>query len=111
MITVHYEESSMGTFSLAASGHAGAGPRGSDPVCAAVTALCYTLAQALRTQREKLREAPQIQIREGHARIAAQPTREGAAEIGHTFRVVCGGLRLLAHNYPEHIQWKGNWNL
>lgn len=111
MITVQFERREDGVYALTASGHAGAGPRGGDPVCAAVTALCYTLAQALQLQREKLRESPQIQIREGYARIEAQPAREGAGEIGHTFRVVCAGLAMLAHNYPAYIQWKGNWSL
>ena len=95
---------------LAAAGHAGAAARGMDPVCAAVTALFYTLAQCLWEQRQLLEEVPRIRIEDGAAEITARPAGEGRAAMEHSFWVVYTGLKLLAHNYPEHIkiQEKGN---
>ena len=104
MITLCFERNEGESIRLSASGHAGAALRGMDPVCAGVTALCYTLAQCLLDQRKLLREDPHIRIQSGTADMVARPTREGMAAVEHTFRVVETGLRLLASNYPEHIK-------
>ena len=104
MITVQFEKTGEGILRLTAAGHAGAGPRGADPICAAVTALCYTLAQALQLQRRQLAEDPHIRIREGAAELTARPIPEGAAEVTQTFWVVWTGLKLLEHNYPENLK-------
>ena len=102
MIKVQFEKKEE-ICRLSVTGHAGAAPQGSDPVCAAVTALCYTLAQALTLE---LREKARVSLREGAAEITAPA--EGAAE--HTFWVVRTGLRMLAYNYPEHITMEEKTN-
>ena len=99
MIKVRFEKKEE-ICRLSVTGHAGAAPRGADPICAAVTALCYTLAQALTLQ---LGEKARISIREGAAEIAAP----GSQTAEHTFWVVWTGLRMLAYNYPEHITVEG----
>lgn len=104
MITLHFEREKDGALGLSVCGHAGAAVRGADPVCAGVTALCYTLAQALSDQRQLLREDPHICLLPGKGEIQARPKEEGAAAVEHTFRVVWTGLRLLSHNYPEYIK-------
>ena len=109
MITVHFEKTED-SMTLSAAGHAGAAERGMDPVCAAVTALFYTLAQCLAQQRQLLEEAPHIRIGEGEAEITARPGESGAAAVEQSFWVVRTGLKLLACNYPAHIKIheKGN---
>ena len=71
-------------------GHAGAGLRGSDPICAALSMLMYTLIEA----------CPEARVRsgDGYCRI------EGSGRERASFDVVLGGLRLLAESYPAHVR-------
>ena len=70
-------------------GHAGAGLRGRDPVCAALSILLYTLA-----------ESPGVRARFGDGRARLRGGERAAYET------VARGLRLLAHSEPEHVRWE-----
>ena len=72
------------------AGHAGAKARGGDPVCAALSALLYTLIEAARPEEAALRP--------GFARV-----RGGRRAA---YRVVAAGLRRLAREYPECVRWQ-----
>ena len=69
-------------------GHAGAGLRGQDPICAALSILMFTLFEA--------EPAAQIRLREGRCRVRGGDRR--------SYELIAGGLRLLAENYPEHVR-------
>ena len=73
---------------LSVEGHAGAGPRGQDIICAGVSALVIALERA----------APGI-VGDGFALFA------GGEEAA--YRVIAGGLSALAERYPEHIKMTG----
>ena len=73
---------------LSIEGHAGAGPRGQDIICAGVSALVIALQRAV----------PGI-VGDGLAFFAGG---EKAA-----YRVVAGGLGALAERYPEYITMTG----
>ena len=70
------------------SGHAGAGPRGKDPVCAALSILLFTLFEA--------ESAAQLCLRDGWCRIRGGDRR--------SYALIAGGCRLLAEHYPAHVQ-------
>ena len=86
MTTIRYDPGLPG---MDFSGHAGAGPRGGDPVCAALSILLYTLA-----------ESPGVRARFGDGRARL---RGGDPAV---YETVARGLRLLAHSEPEHVRWE-----
>ena len=77
-----------GPGSLAIHGHAGAGPRGADIVCAAVSILAETLAASLPPEDSVLEP--------GRAEFRFSPGNPAAA---FTLR----GLELLAKNRPDAV--------
>lgn len=72
---------------LRLTGHAGAGERGSDPVCAALSILVY---------------APLDAGAEGDLSPGAAELRLPAADASLALR----GFRLLAESYPEYVSYK-----
>lgn len=69
------------------SGHAGAGERGSDPVCAALSILMYSLVASGAEGR----------VERGEAELLL-PDRD--------VDVALCGFRLLAESYPEYVSYK-----
>ena len=72
---------------LRLTGHAGAGERGSDPVCAALSILVYALLDAGAEGR----------VERGEAELLL-PDRD--------VDVALCGFRLLAESYPEYVSYK-----
>ena len=72
---------------LRLSGHAGAGERGSDPVCAALSILVYALLDAGAEGR----------VERGEAELLL-PDRD--------VDVALCGFRLLAENFPQNVEFK-----
>ena len=96
-------------------GHAGAGLRGQDPVCAALSILLFTLIDALPDARVSSgdgwccvdageHENP-IEARRQRARLgmeAGGSTAQLSPDL--VFSVVLRGLRLLAGAYPRYVR-------
>ena len=78
-------------------GHAGYAPKGQDIVCAAASALVFSLIGSLR-QEENLRE---VVIRPGDVTAAKGPCRE-------ELELVRCGLAQLAAQYPQCVEVEGN---
>lgn len=72
---------------LRLTGHAGAGERGSDPVCAALSILVYALLDAGAEGR----------VERGEAELLLP-----AADVD----VALCGFRLLAENFPQNVEFK-----
>lgn len=72
---------------LRLTGHAGAGERGSDPVCAALSVLVYALLDAGAEGR----------VERGEAELLL-PDRD--------VDVALCGFRLLAENFPQNVEFK-----
>lgn len=68
-------------------GHAGAGPRGKDPVCAALSILLFTLFEA--------EPAAMVRLRDGWCRVRGGDRR--------SYELIAGGCRLLAEHYPGQV--------
>ena len=83
-------------------GHAGAGKRGSDLVCAAASVLTYTAAAAARQlHREgKLEKAPRIRLEPGFALLTVQTL----PAAGSMLEVIATGFDLLAAQYPQNVR-------
>ena len=94
-----------GTITMKLSGHAGQAEKGADIVCAAVSILAYTVAQALQFMYEEdnLQKKPYLKLEEGDTVIVAKPNKDTYAEALHTFFVAQVGYHLLAHNYPQYV--------
>lgn len=91
---------------LTVKGHAGAGLYGSDPVCAAVSILVYTLAESVQVMEQKHRlTAATVHLASGCAVIAARPRRFSGRALDCTYKTVCHGFRLLAGEYPANLQF------
>lgn len=90
-------------FRLRAEGHAGAGKPGEDLVCAAITALFWTLAAAAE-------EIPEyrLQLHENEAKaefeLRCYPDEEQESTCGEMFRTIVAGLTSLEEEYPEFIR-------
>lgn len=79
---------------LAVRGHAEAGPHGADPVCAAVTALCWCAAANLQDY-----EGFEARMEPGDAEIRCPG--EAAREV---LRFVRNGLEVIEEHYPANVR-------
>ena len=93
---------------LTMDGHAGGGEKGHDLVCAAATALAYTLAgnvAKLCAEDKRHVRRPVLVLEEGHAEIACDAVHGMQAVAELVFDSVCMGFELLAQRYPENIKF------
>lgn len=103
MIAIDYKEHGN-VYELAVRGHAGYAPHGSDIVCAAVSALCQTLAASVA---EEIQDCT-LRQNAGEMYICARARCKSERLISlelfeHTLR----GLRALAREYPKNIKISG----
>ncbi len=100
MIVIRYEREKC---RLRVYGHAGAGRKGEDLVCAGASTLAYTLAASVaELERERKAEKSSILLQPGCADISCVP-RDPAAVQG-AFDTVYRGFRLLAKNYRKFVR-------
>lgn len=87
------------------TGHAGAAPHGEDLVCAAVSALVCTLAEAVR-RLERNHQAENVEIRlfAGDAEVSFVSEYECLANA--VVDTVCLGLECLAKEYPQYVRYE-----
>lgn len=106
MISVSFNKDESGNIMLHLQGHAGAGARGHDVICAGASMLCYTLAQVMQYmwEEKELSKKPQINLKEGDSFISAKPVDEHYNQCLHAFFVVQAGYALLAHSYPQYVE-------
>lgn len=103
MITASYRIED-GTLTLRLRGHAGSAPAGKDLLCAASTALIYTLAQNITDAADKLENQPVIDIREGAAKVSCTPKKLYLPGILVVYQTILTGFEVLAANYPQNFQ-------
>lgn len=96
------------TLSLNVKGHSGLDNTGKDIICACVTILVYTLAQAIKDikAQDGLEGKVFIKLDSGDAEIICTSKKETYSEVLHTFFIVQTGFNLLAHNYPKYVKLK-----
>lgn len=90
------------------SGHAGAGTKGNDLVCAAATILMRTLQAAV--QEEPARFMPNILKRDGYARIACSPKPKWTVRCREIYRTTFTRLPdIMARENPSLLEQIRNW--
>lgn len=84
-------------------GHAAFAHGGADIVCAAVSALCCTLAEAI-TRKQRTGEARMTLCRmnDGDVEIAAYPVGESVSLV-EIFETILVGFEMLCEEYPKHV--------
>lgn len=94
-----------GSLHMQAVGHAGAGPKGQDLVCAGVSTLAETLAQAVERLyfQGMLRRCPKVELYEGNAEIIAVPKERLHREVAMVFWTVQNGIAELAASFPGNV--------
>lgn len=92
MITVTYNKADC---ELTIKGHAGAGEYGHDLVCAAMSALWYTIRKAAQSRVDSaIYEAP------GDSEARLKPTHEAHIIMD----TVVNGIECIAEEFPENIK-------
>ena len=86
---------------LTLEGHAGAGVRGTDPVCAAVSRLSMTLERRVREREEDY--LPVVNRGPGRFRVECFPEEGFEASCRECFDTVAAGLALLAEERPAYV--------
>ena len=93
-ITIKYDE----WFDIQIEGHAGYAPKGSDIVCAAVSALYQTMVQTIQTR--SYGELKHIRSNDGFEHIIIRDiTREGVGAI----MAFITGCEEIAIAYPDYV--------
>ena len=105
MITVTYRPDKR---LLTIKGHAGAGDKGHDIVCAAASMVFYNLCQMLLEYNQDVVFArpPQMQDKPGNAYVEVTPATAYEAWIDHDIRYALTGFRLLEAQHPEYLNLK-----
>lgn len=92
---------------LTVTGHAGAAEPGKDLVCASASMLAYTLAANVANMADNGQvRNPVIKNNEGDAEISCTPRHNLKASVTLVFDSVCVGFELLAHDYPEFVNYE-----
>ena len=85
------------------AGHAGSAPKGQDIVCAAVSALYFTLAQELGRQEKK--QNGKLMLRDGgDVRTMRFTEVINGDEADHAFEMIVAGMELIEQRYGNYIQ-------
>ena len=105
MILSKFDTAADGSLHMKATGHAGAASKGQDLVCAGVSTLAQTLAEAVERlyYQGMLRRCPRVELYEGNAEIIAQPKPDFRAEAAMVFWTVQNGIAALAESFPENV--------
>ena len=93
---------------LLVKGHAGQAEIGKDIVCASASILAYTIAQVIKGMERHgdLVEPPTLDLDKGDATIKCRAKDDYLfSELMQDFFVIRTGYLLLAHNYPQFVEF------
>lgn len=91
---------------LTVTGHATDGKPFS-PVCAAVSALVYTLAALVADLAAESRVTDVLwDLKPGDACVACRPKSGEADRVAQGFHTVCRGFELLCTQFPDQVQYQ-----
>ena len=100
MIEVRY---SPADYRLSIRGHAGYAEAGKDIVCAAASALTYTLAMNIDALSHVYARRKTVRLSEGDSEISCVPVHGMRNVVRLIFEVVIMGYQALAEKYPENV--------
>lgn len=92
---------------LTVEGHANSGEPGHDLVCAAASALAYTLAANVANLADNGKvKAPNLILEPGKAEISSNPVSRFKDTVTLVYQAVCVGFEILAQEYPQYISYE-----
>ena len=91
------------TFTLDVTGHAEHGEKGEDIVCAAISTLFYTLAEALYDIRHMMEGDIVFSDEDGNGHISCEPKAEFEANVSLVFWTILKGFELVSKNYEKNV--------
>ena len=100
MITITFKPK---TLELEINGHSNQNEKGKDIVCAAISALFYTLGQALIDSDEMLEEKPIFKDEEGAGYLCCKPKKKFEGNIARSYWTILEGLQLVANEYKNFV--------
>jgi len=101
MTKVMYDEKNL---TMEIRGHAGYGPPGADIVCAAVSILCQTLIANLERWKDQGWNALEWHTETpGECYIRCTPYGYYSLPV-EMFRFTMVGLKMIAEEYPQHVE-------
>ena len=100
MINITFYPESLG---LKVEGHAQHGKKGEDIVCAAISTLFYTLAEALHQSDDMMTAPTMFEDNDGSGYIKCFPKEEYAGNVARTYWTILVGMELVANNYPNNV--------
>ena len=92
------------TYTVDIDGHAEADEKGKDIVCAAISALFFTLAESLYNSKEMLTEDMEYEQEDGNGHISCKPKPEYEANISLMYWTVLNGFNLIAEKYEKNVK-------
>lgn len=106
MIRARFYCPADGSIHMHIAGHAGAGVKGADLVCAGASMLACTLAGAVERMYEQqmLRRCPRVELADGAADIIAQPKPGVFQPVLMAFWTVETGIAALAESFPGNVR-------
>ncbi|MBR3963873.1 MAG: ribosomal-processing cysteine protease Prp [Clostridia bacterium] len=88
--------------SVTVRGHAESAPEGQDTVCAAISALTYTLAaDVCRLGCENL-----VRLQKGDAVISCTPPPALRSVADYLFESICVGFEIISRDYPKNVRYE-----
>lgn len=104
MIEVDYNRKKV---SVTIKGHANAGKKGEDLVCAACSQTAYIFAAAVYGMAEKnMGQEPTVELTSGDSKIVFKPYSESKHLCLFALDNIAKGFELLANTYPGKIYFK-----
>ncbi len=104
MTNVTYEPEE---YSLRVEGHTGAAPAGEDLICAAASALAWTLVRAA-IKRSEYRPRLFIDREQAVVDVQCFPEESAESDCRYLFEIIAGGFAVIEEHDPEHIRTGGN---
>ena len=103
MINITFDPKNL---ELNMEGHAGAGDKGKDIVCASASMLFYTLSKSLLKSKEMMKKHPIVKWDDGLGNLKCRPIKEYQPNVTLMYWTVLNGFELLAEEYPEYVSFK-----
>ncbi|MFZ2956010.1 MAG: ribosomal-processing cysteine protease Prp [Candidatus Ozemobacteraceae bacterium] len=100
MVEISFPEPEGAILRLKVTGHAGAGSRGSDPVCAVVSGLLQTFLGGAEKEMDALVHG---ELSDGVCDVTVQTPRSKAEAFRTVVKVFRYGFSRLAATYPERV--------
>lgn len=109
MIYANFSCTKDETLAFRVRGHAGAGRRGRDLVCAGASALASTLGQCAERMAEAgmLEGTALVELRPGDGHIRVQPRAEFREAVALVFWTAEVGFGELAASFPKNVTLEG----